>query len=392
MRIAMDAPKKLLILSFYYPPDLCAGSFRIAALVDALKKSPQRLDIHIISTMPNRYHGFTQEAPAEEQQGNIRISRITLPSHKSGFIDQARAFFQYFMETKKLAKKEHYDTVFATSSRLWTAFLGARIAKQQRCRLVLDIRDIFTETMDSILKFPLKQIFLPFFNRIERYTLRQANAINFVSQGFQSYFEKKLPAQCEVSYISNGIDTCFQDLTPLNTDKKTILYAGNIGEGQGLEKIIPDLAKRTPDYEWLIIGSGGRLRALQTAAQSIHNIKILPPVAREELIQHYQTAAILFVHLNDYAAFKRVLPSKLFEYAATGKPILAGVAGYAAEFIQTEIDGSKVFPPCNIEAGAQALQFLLANQDCYARKPFKEKYARSRLMEKLAAMIFLGQP
>ena len=28
---------KLLVLSFYFPPDLCAGSFRCEALIDALE-------------------------------------------------------------------------------------------------------------------------------------------------------------------------------------------------------------------------------------------------------------------------------------------------------------------------------------------------------------------
>ena len=45
---------------------------------------------------------------------------------------------------------------------------------------------------------------------------------------------------------------------------------------------------------------------------------------------------VLFLHLNDYSAFRKVIPSKIFEYAATGKPIVAGVSGYAAEFLRHE--------------------------------------------------------
>ena len=61
-------------------------------------------------------------------------------------------------------------------------------------------------------------------------------------------------------------------------------------------------------------------------------MQIIDPVSRSDLFDEYKNADVLFLHLNDYAAFRKVLPSKIFEYAATGKPILAGVAGYMQNF------------------------------------------------------------
>jgi len=55
----------------------------------------------------------------------------------------------------------------------------------------------------------------------------------------------------------------------------------------------------------------------------------------------------LFLHLNAHAAFEKVLPSKIFEYAH-GKPIWAGVAGHAARFIASEVPNAAVFAPCNV--------------------------------------------
>ena len=88
------------------------------------------------------------------------------------------------------------------------------------------------------------------------------------------------------------------------------------------------------------------------------NVVLLPPVQRDELIAIYQSADVLFLHLNDFDAFKNVLPSKLFEYAATGKPIWAGVASYAAEFITNRIENSAVFPPCNVSVAASSFNDL----------------------------------
>ena len=61
------------------------------------------------------------------------------------------------------------------------------------------------------------------------------------------------------------------------------------------------------------------------------------------MINEYQKANILFLHLNDLNSFHKVLPSKIFEYAATGKPILAGVKGYAAKFLREQVKGVEIF-------------------------------------------------
>ena len=79
--------KRLLILTFYYTPDLCAGSFRAAAFVKALRKmTDEDLKIEVLTTMPNRYQSFITEASKFEQFDNVTIRRYEINSHKSGFL------------------------------------------------------------------------------------------------------------------------------------------------------------------------------------------------------------------------------------------------------------------------------------------------------------------
>jgi glycosyltransferase involved in cell wall biosynthesis len=106
---------------------------------------------------------------------------------------------------------------------------------------------------------------------------------------------------------------------------------------------------------------------------------------RAALLDAYRSADILFLHLNDYDAFTKVLPSKIFEYAALGKPIWAGVAGYAARFVQAEIDNAAVFPPCDVKQALLALDRLQIRTT--PRAPFIEKYARQRIMAAMAREI-----
>src|SRR5690606_17398479 len=143
-----------LYLTFYFEPDLCAGSFRNSPLVKELAKQLEgkAAEMDVISTVPNRYSTFTADAPEYEVRNNYTVHRIVIRKHQSGMQDQIKSFITYFSETKRLINGKKYDLVVASSSRLFTAYLGYSIAKKQRIPLYLDIRDIFTDTMKDVLK------------------------------------------------------------------------------------------------------------------------------------------------------------------------------------------------------------------------------------------------
>ena len=379
---------KILILSFYYAPDLCAGSFRTTALVNELKKI-DGVDLDVITTMPNRYASFEADALEYESVDGVQIRRIPLPHHRSGMLNQIHSFYVYYKTAYKLAKREQYDLVFATSSRLFTAFLGANIAKAKGLPLYLDIRDIFVDTIKDVLPPVIATVVIPILTLIERYSFSNATHINLVSQGFELYFKSRFKKP-ESSLFTNGIDSEFCDLPKIEanttSNKINILYAGNVGDGQGLELIIPDLAKKIDEnYQLTVIGDGGRLSQLKERVTGMGNVTLLPPVKRNELIQKYLDADILFLHLNDYSAFEKVLPSKIFEYAATGKPILAGAVGYSASFIREEVTNAKVFMSNDADSAVAALKRLsLKSSD---RSAFIRKYNRAKIMSEMADSI-----
>ncbi len=381
---------KILILSFYYQPDLSAGSFRCAALVEQLSKA-EGVELDVITTLPNRYASFSSEAKEQETIENVNIHRVKLPSHQSGMLDQSKAFISYYKAVMKLVANNQYDMVYATSSRLFTAFLGARIAKKKSIPLYLDVRDIFVDTISDVLPSFITFFAKPVLNYIENYSFGAARRINLVSRGFQSYFQKRYP-QVEYRWFTNGIDKEFLDtVKPLDNkvltegENVTILYAGNIGEGQGLESIVPCLAKKLGSNVMIkIIGDGGKKQNLidALALEKINNVHMLPPVSRDQLILEYRKADVLFLHLNDYPAFEKVLPSKIFEYAAMGKPILAGVGGYAGGFLREEVMNSAVFSPGKCDEGINA--YSLLSMKVIERKEFNSKYSRTRIMKLMA--------
>jgi len=383
--------KRILYLTFYFEPDLCAGSFRNSPLVKELAKQvTEKAEIDVITTLPNRYSTFAADAPEYEERENYIVHRIAIPKHQSGMQDQIKSFSRYFSETKRLIQGRKYDLVVASSSRLFTAYLGYTIAKKQQIPLYLDIRDIFTDTMKDVLKNSVvKSAVLPLLSQIERKVFNYAKHINLISGGFKPYFNKY--TKPFYSEFPNGIDPEFLNLpasNPTQRTQKTIVYAGNIGEGQGLHIIVPQTADRLGDaYKFLIIGDGGAKGKLEAELDrlGVTNVELRPPVKRAELLEIYRDADFLFLHLNDYDAFKKVLPSKIFELGAYDKPIIAGVAGFANEFIEKNVPNHLLFLPGDV--GDLVNQLEAYEYKNLVRADFLSNFKRESVNEKMAASI-----
>ncbi len=63
---------RILVLSFYFQPDLCAGSFRCTALVEQLlEQGAGDCQIDVISTLPNRYTTYSADALEYEKHNTL---------------------------------------------------------------------------------------------------------------------------------------------------------------------------------------------------------------------------------------------------------------------------------------------------------------------------------
>lgn len=395
----MKFPSKILVLSYYYPPDLSAGSFRAKVLVDSLLDAlPESSLVEVITTQPNRYEDVRQSLPNKEilYSGRLVIHRISVPYHGSGMLGQIRGFIEFGYRSRQQLDASHFDILIATSSRLATAALGSYLARRHAKFCYLDIRDIFTDNIEFAFPAGFRRFGKFLFSRLEARAFRSAGGINLVSRGFGSYFEKRYP-NCNFDYFSNGVDVDFigksafthiaAGSNPKNK-KKRLLYAGNIGAAQGLDRIIPQLACMLGEnYEFVIIGDGGAKSKLiyELDAYAVDNVQLLAPVSRKHLLHEYSQADLLFLHLNDFAPLRRVIPSKVFEYAATGKPILAGVSGYASKFMLSEIDNVAVFNPCDAKSAFGALSKLRI--ETINRVQFVKRFDRKNIMRNMVLAI-----
>jgi glycosyltransferase involved in cell wall biosynthesis len=390
---------KIVFFTFYYPPDLSAGSFRSIALAKALSSKMEEGDeLHVITTHPNRYANLRVVADDLEVNGKITVHRIAVPTHQSEMVSQARSFGVYAVAAYRLCREISPEFLIGTTSRLMTGVLTGVTAFRLRKKYFIDIRDIFSETISDL--FSRKNRMLGsatklIFSKLEKRLLRGAAGVNVVSEGFPCYFNKNGIDVSRWSFFPNGVDPEFVGFKSERgnspTDNKTILYAGNIGSGQGLETVIPKLAKQLGDkFQFVVVGDGGAAKLLKNGIEKegINNVEMVLPVSRTELINYYHKADILFLHLNDMPAFRRVLPSKIFEYAALGKPIVAGLSGYSAKFLKEHVPYATLFELGDFNGAYKA---IMQASDTTVRSNFVDqfvkKYSRESIMDKMAKHI-----
>ena len=279
----------------------------------------------------------------------------------------------------------------ATSGRLFTASLAKLVSKQTGAKLYLDIRDLFTDTISHIFSKNFIRLIMPLFNLIEKWTFSYADKINVVSAAFLPVV-KKIAPNVPISIYTNGVDKFFlkKNFKQNKSNKKPlVLYVGNIGHGQSLDKIIPFIAIKLKNINFKIVGGGSAKKLLisNNLIKSTNNVEIANPVFRQQLLKEYKKADILFLHLNNLDSFKKVLPSKIFEYAATGKPILAGIKGYSAEFLKKNVKGVEIFDPNDVTKMKISLYKLLNGTKIFESKNFCNTFDRYKITKLLTGDI-----
>ena len=341
--------------------------------------------------------------PQYECQNNFEVFRFYTPEHNNSFLKQFISYCFFAVSAFKYAysNRKKFDIVFATSSRLGTGFLGFLVSKVTGKPLFLDIRDIFSDNLSSISLFKefIGGTLVKLFSRIESRIVSHAKWVNFVSPGFFTYPHiKKLDKN--IHLFTNGIDDIFVNnrkaisqmvYTKVENRSITITYAGNIGFGQGLELIVLPLANHYKNkIQFQLIGDGSSVDLIKAGIleDGLNNIDLIPPVDRSKLLRYYNNADMFLLQLNDIPAFKKVLPSKIFDYGSFDKPMLAGVQGVANTFIKENLPDAFLFDPGDVKYVLKYIDTILENGfPLINNEHFIEKFSRENIMNDMLSSI-----
>lgn len=169
-------------------------------------------------------------------------------------------------------------------------------------------------------------------SRFERSGLHNVDNVSTISRSMMNKAQEKGVAADKVIFFPNWSEVArFRDVNPtqvvvlreqlgLPSDRKIILYSGNIGEKQGLENVVA-AAVELQEKPWLfvIVGQGGGKARLEkrVAERGLSNVRFFPLQSYDALPALLKMADCHLV-IQKRGAADAVLPSKLTNILAVG--------------------------------------------------------------------------
>jgi colanic acid biosynthesis glycosyl transferase WcaI len=225
---------------------------------------------------------------------------------------------------------KRYDIVICISPPFHLGLIPAFYSKLRGVPFWCHIQDLQIDMAKDLGMIKNKK-FLDIMFKVEAYILKHAHVVSTISEGMvrKIVMGKRIQSKCIL--FPNWVDDKYIKPVPiaqsmraelglLDSDK-VVLYAGSLGEKQGLEIIIKaakSFALR-PDVKFLIFGSGGGKNKLQALVREygLTNVTFHPLQPYKKLSALLGTADIHLV-LQKKSASDLVLPSKLTGILAAG--------------------------------------------------------------------------
>lgn len=258
------------------------------------------------------------------------------------------------------------DVIIGSSPHLLAAFGALFIAKIKRIPFVLEIRDMWP---DSLIQLGLtNSLIIKPLEYIERLLYRESDAIIALTEGIRSRIVDKGVDEQKIELIPNAsmkpppLDSELRALKRDEfgwSDKIVVLWVGAHNLANGLEYVI-DAAKllhdRT-DILFVFIGRGTEKARLMERAAGTRNIEFWNPVPKSEVAEIMRSGDIGILNSKAFDAFDGARPNKLFEYMANGLAIVNAIPGEASRLVQEGGAGIDVIweNPTSIAEGIREL-------------------------------------
>ncbi len=392
--------RKVLIVSFYFPPTNSMAAVRVGKFakylpsfgweplvltVDKIKGLQQTLPLEIDNSNVIRttyfalgsaiFHrltgyGRTDGQPPRQNSKRMeslyKIARLgqsvyTLPLLRLLALEPIGWYRPAISKGLEIINRHKVDVIFSSYGPAMSHVIASRLHKETGIPWVADFRDLW-----SLNHYHRKvQPFYFFGQKSEKKVMKGCNLLITVSEPFSDYLERL--HNKKVVTIHNGFDDeDYRQEVPL-TRKFTITYTGNIYAGKQdptpLFKAIAELAgedKISPaNFEVRFFG-GNSLASLAPAIEQYNLedlVKIYGLVPFTESVKRQKESTILLQLMwTDNISEKGIYTGKLFEYLGARRPILAtGPEGGLVDRLLAE-SGAGI-----VVNNAQEIKAVLAN-------------------------------
>ncbi len=259
-----------------------------------------------------------------------------------------------FSVAKEYAKKNGKpDVIIASSVHPLTMVAGIKIAKRMNIPCICEVRDLWPEAIFYFNKAKENSLLGKILILGEHWIYRKANALIFTKEGDSDYIKERKWDEGQggdinlnkIHYINNGVD--IEEFNKsirekiiydedLESGKFNVVYVGAIRPVNNVGNIldVANLLRDEENIQFLIYGDGNQKEILEkrVADEGLTNVKIKGFVNKRFIpyILSKSSVNILNYSQSKYNWSRGNSSNKLFEYMASGKPIISTVKmGYS---------------------------------------------------------------
>lgn len=261
---------------------------------------------------------------------------------------------------------ERPDLVVGSSPTLFAALAAERLAARWQLPFLLEVRDLWPESLVSLGKVPRWHPLVNALGRIETHLYRRAANIITLLPGAKDYIAGRGGDPGKIFWVPNGVDL---DLFPPPTPPQHsgtfhILYAGTHGLANGLDSILDAAAILHKQglgdrIRFRMIGDGPQKPRLIKRAldEKIGNVEFLEPVPKKNIHKVLSVADAFIVTLRSAEVYRYGTSlNKIYDFLAAGRPVVFGTPGGCDPV--AESGAGLVVPPEDPGAMAEAVKTL----------------------------------
>jgi len=320
-----------------------------------LIKEEYKVSIFCASTIHNSTSNIDTlgQIYLEDRVNDIPFVFVNTPDYKGNGNKRIKNMIVFyrnlFIVAKEYAKKYGKpDIILASSVHPLTLVAGIRIAKKLRVPCICELRDLWPETIVAYEFLENNSLIAKILYLGEKWIYKKADKLIFTMEGGKDYIIEKGwdkehggPIDLKkVFHINNGVDLeifennkknyVLEDEDLNNNQTFKVIYTGSIRFVNNVKSIIDAaqvIKKRgINNIEFLIFGDGNNREFLEKYCieHNINNVKFKGLVDKNRIPYILSKSNLNIIHFkqNKIKKYGASL-NKLFEYFASGKPILS---------------------------------------------------------------------
>ena len=345
---------RVIFLTITFDPE--PGALRGLPLAKWL--AARGYDIKVLTAFPQYpegriYPGYRVRLWQREVMDGIPILRVPIyPSHDTSAVRRIGTYLSFALASSTIGASliGPADAVYLYEPPPTNGLASLVLKFFRATPIVHHIADMWPETViesGMIRGSQTKKIANYVLGKWCRFLYRQAQVMTVLSPGFKRLLVERGVPESKIEVIYNWTDE--ETFRPVERDaalgrelgfegRFNIVYAGNLGPLQGIDTVIraAALLKDNPLIQIVLIGTGPKEEeARRLAAQlGAGNVCFLSRRQYWEMPKINALADVLLVHLRDIPFLHTTIPSKAQVSLASGRPILMGVRGDAADLVR----------------------------------------------------------